>query len=125
MVNDAQSKDKELYQKATSYLHTIGLPLHVMGFVYMREAVKICVKNNSLRFGKVFKKIYESIADMTGTTAAAIERNIRHAIDTLDGVKLKKINGLIGSEYFSENNKPTNSMVINLLADKILMDMME
>jgi len=124
MVVETQVKDKVLYQKTTSYLYAMGIPLHVAGFVYIREAVKLCVRDDSLRFGKVFKRIYEQLAKATGTTPQAIERNIRHAIETLDGGKISKINGIIGEEYFSEYNKPTNSMMIKLIADKVAMDLM-
>jgi len=124
MLEQVSVKDKELYQKITAYLHAIGLPLHVAGFVYTREAVKLCIKSNSLRFGKVFKKIYEEIAEAKGSTAVAVERNIRHAIKALSEGKFDKVNGVIGAEYFSEFKKPTNSMMITLLADKVAMDLM-
>ena len=115
--------DKILYERITMYLHTIGIPLRILGFLYLREAVRMCVKDTSLRTGSISKTVYAEIAQAMDTTVSKVERNIRHAIETgWNGEKIKRLNGLLGYEHFGKYNKPTNSLLINLLADKIFLE---
>jgi len=114
---------KNLYERITMYLHTIGIPLRVLGFLYLREAIKMCVEDASLRMGSIGKKVYTVIAQAMGTTVSKVERNIRHAIETgWDNDKIKRLNELVGAEVFAKYEKPTNCMLIALLADKIFLD---
>ena len=115
-----------IYGKITNYLHVLGIPVQVMGFIYLREAIKLCVEDRSIRMGTINKKVYSQIAKKMGTSASKVERNIRFAIDSgwLD-TTADKLNGLIGTKIFSPNTKPTNSMLIMALADKFYLDSLE
>jgi len=116
---------KHIYQRITADLLTIGIPLQVLGFLYLREAVKLCAEDTSLRMGNFFKKVYASVAQKMDTSVSKVERNIRHAIGAgWETATANKLNSLIGTQVFSPTLKPTNSMLIILLADKIYLDSM-
>jgi len=69
------------------------------------------------------KKVYAAVAQGMGSTVSKVERNIRHAIETGWGSgKIEKLNDLAGAKIFSKYEKPTNCMLIALLADKIFIE---
>jgi len=121
-MNEKRPQDNRLYKRITSYLYKIGVSPQVMGFAYLREAIRICSQSGTLR-GMPAKRIYGEIARDGGSTIVRVERNIRHAIGSLDDKeKVKKINGLMGEEVFKEYEKPTSGKIIYLLADKAAED---
>jgi len=125
MNDETPKQEKRLYKRITLYLYKIGVSPQVKGFSCLREAVRICYDSGASR-GILTKKIYKETARNLDSTIVRVERNIRHAVDSLDDKeKLKKINGLVGYEVLTEYEKPTSGMIIYLLAEQIITDMTE
>jgi len=107
-----------LFGEVTTMMHQIGIPAHVKGYQYIRDAILMVVKDVSL-LGAVTKELYCGIAKKHDTAPSSVERGIRHAIE-LAWVRghtdtLKRI---FGYSMNIELQKPTNSEFIALLADK-------
>ncbi len=108
-----------LVAEVTTIMHQIGIPAHVKGYQYIREAILMVVEDVSL-LGAVTKELYPGIAKKYDTAPSRVERGIRHAIE-LAWVRghtdtLKRI---FGYSMNIERQKPTNSEFIALLADKL------
>lgn len=109
--------------EVTGLMHVIGIPPHMAGYQYLREAVMMTIEGSSL-FNSVTKVIYPDIARKNKTTARKVERAIRCAIDsawakghlTRAGSSHEALNGL-------GRKKPTNSQLISTLADKVRLKM--
>ncbi|MDY0322759.1 MAG: sporulation transcription factor Spo0A [Candidatus Carbobacillus sp.] len=113
------SGDAQLEAKITALLHEIGVPAHIKGYIYLREAIsKVYHRIDYL--GSITKALYPEIAEMYGTLPTRVERSIRHAIEVawqrgnLD--TLAKYFGATVSQYKA---KPTNSEFIAMLADRL------
>ena len=124
MNTNCTASTKMLYKKITKYLHVIGVPLQVVGFLYLREAIRMCAMDNTLRAGSISKSVYPRIADTFNSSVSRVERSIRNVIDVFDGERIDKINSLIGVNVFSLREKPTNRMIICCLADKVNLDLL-
>lgn len=107
-----------LHVEVTKLMHQIGIPAHVKGYQYIRDAILMVVENVSL-LGAVTKELYPNIAKKHDSASSRVERGIRHAIELawIRGQKdvLKRI---FGYSMNIERQKPTNSEFIALLADK-------
>jgi two-component system response regulator (stage 0 sporulation protein A) len=110
--------DHNLVLEVTTMMHQIGIPAHVKGYQYVRDAILLVVEDVSL-LGAVTKELYPNIAKKFDTIPSRVERGIRHAIE-LAWVRgqtdtLKRI---FGYSMNIERQKPTNSEFIAVLADK-------
>jgi two-component system response regulator (stage 0 sporulation protein A) len=117
-----QLKGKNLDLEVTNIIHGIGVPAHIKGYMYLREAILMVVDEVEL-LGAVTKELYPMIAKKYNTTASRVERAIRHAIEiawTRGNVDL--INDLFGYTINIEKGKPTNSEFIAMIADKLRMN---
>jgi len=107
-----------LFTEVTEVMHQIGIPAHVKGYQYIRDAILMVVEDISL-LGAVTKELYPDIAKKNDTAPSRVERGIRHAIELAwvrgNNDTLKKI---FGYSMNIERQKPTNSEFIGLLADK-------
>ena len=110
--------EHNLVSEVTTVMHQIGIPAHVKGYQYVREAILMVVEDVSL-LGAVTKELYPGIAKKYDTASTRVERGIRHAIELAwerghsDTLKL-----IFGYTMNNERQKPTNSEFIALLADK-------
>ncbi|MBA1337032.1 MAG: Stage 0 sporulation two-component response regulator (Spo0A) [Firmicutes bacterium] len=112
---EGQSLDVEI----TNIIHEIGVPAHIKGYLYLREAIKTVVNDIEL-LSAVTKELYPSIAKKYNTTASRVERAIRHAIEVAwSRGKVDTINSLFGYTIHNDKGKPTNSEFIAMVADKI------
>ena len=103
----------------TNIIHEIGVPAHIKGYLYLREAIKIVVNDIEL-LGAVTKELYPAIAKKYNTTSSRVERAIRHAIEVAwSRGKVDTINNLFGYTIHNGKGKPTNSEFIAMIADKI------
>ena len=103
----------------TSIIHEIGVPAHIKGYMYLREAITMVVNDMEL-LSAVTKELYPSIAKKYNTTASRVERAIRHAIEVAWGRgQVDAINKLFGYTVHNEKGKPTNSEFIAIIADKL------
>ena len=113
-----KSGDEEI----TSVFLTIGIPAHIKGYQYLREAVKMVMEDKQL-IGSITKELYPGIAERFDTSASKVERAIRHAIDVAwTKGRIENINRIFGYTIYPLHDKPTNGEFIALLADKMSME---
>lgn len=106
----------------TNIIHEIGVPAHIKGYLYLREAIKMVIDNVEL-LGAVTKELYPSIAKKFNTTPNRVERAIRHAIEVAwSRGKVDTINQLFGYTVHNTKGKPTNSEFIAMIADKLRLE---
>lgn len=113
------TKNNRTEAQITNIIHEIGVPAHIKGYIYLREAIGMVIENIDL-LSAVTKELYPSIAKKYNTTASRVERAIRHAIEVAWGRgKVDTINALFGYTINNEKGKPTNSEFIAMIADKL------
>ncbi|MBE6063607.1 MAG: sporulation transcription factor Spo0A [Clostridium butyricum] len=109
----------DLETEITNIIHEIGVPAHIKGYMYLREAITMVVNDMEL-LSAVTKELYPSIAKKYNTTASRVERAIRHAIEVAWGRgQIEAINKLFGYTVHNDKGKPTNSEFIAIIADKL------
>ena len=114
--------DKEIEEKITNIFITVGIPAHIKGYQFLREAIKLAMENPDI-INSITKKLYPSIAERFETSASKVERAIRHAIEVAwNRGKIENINNVFGLTVYSNNEKPTNGEFIALVADKMLIE---
>ena len=103
----------------TDIIHQIGVPAHIKGYHYLREAIIMAVNDIDI-MNSVTKCLYPSVAKKHGTTSSRVERAIRHAIEVAwDRGDVDVLNSYFGYTIHSSKGKPTNSEFIALIADKL------
>lgn len=112
-------KGKNLDANITSIIHEIGVPAHIKGYQYLREAITM-VYNNIEILGAITKTLYPAIAEKFKTTPSRVERAIRHAIEVAwTRGNIDSISHLFGYTVNISKSKPTNSEFIAMVADKL------
>ncbi|MGN1227277.1 MAG: sporulation transcription factor Spo0A [Christensenellales bacterium] len=123
IVPNTQNANKALDEKISYIFMTVGIPAHIKGYKFLREAIKLSIQDPNI-INSITKKLYPSIAERFETTSSKVERAIRHAIEVAwNRGKIENINDLFGVTVYSSNEKPTNGEFIALVADKMLMEM--
>ena len=113
---------KTLDEKITSVFLVIGIPAHIKGYHYLREAIRMVYYQPEL-INRITKELYPGIAKRFSTSASKVERAIRHSIEVAwTRGKIENINQLFGYNIYSKNDKPTNGEFIALVADKLIME---
>ena len=113
------TKGKNLDANITSIIHEIGVPAHIKGYQYLREAISM-VYNNIEILGAITKTLYPAIAEKYKTTPSRVERAIRHAIEVAwTRGNIDSISHLFGYTVNISKSKPTNSEFIAMVADKL------
>lgn len=116
------SKVRALDEKISNIFITVGIPAHIKGYQFLREAIKMAIDNPEI-INSITKQLYPSIATRFETSASKVERAIRHAIEVAwNRGKIENINNLFGIKVYSSNEKPTNGEFIALVADKMLIE---
>ncbi len=106
----------------TNIIHEVGVPAHIKGYQYLRDAITMVVENMDL-LGAVTKELYPAIAKMNNTTPSRVERAIRHAIEVAwNRGRIETINNLFGYTVHNDKGKPTNSEFIAIIADKLRLE---
>jgi two-component system response regulator (stage 0 sporulation protein A) len=119
------SSDRQYHAMITSILHEIGVPAHIKGYTYMRDAIKMVIADPNL-LGGITKELYPSIAKKYNTTPSRVERAIRHAIEVAwTRGRVETIDMIFGYTIDQNKGKPTNSEFIAMVADKIRMQVGE
>jgi len=109
----------DIESSVTNLIHSIGVPAHIKGYQYLREAI-ICVLNDITIINSVTKILYPSVAKIYKTSASRVERAIRHAIEVAwDRGDIDAINSIFGYTVNNNKGKPTNSEFIAMIADKL------
>ena len=116
------AKPEDLEGKVTNIIHEIGVPAHIKGYQYLREAIIMSV-NDIEMLNSITKILYPTIAKKYQTTASRVERAIRHAIEVAwSRGKMDTIDELFGYTINNGKGKPTNSEFIALIADRIRLE---
>ncbi|MBS4222370.1 sporulation transcription factor Spo0A [Lederbergia citrea] len=120
--NHAENKPRNLEASITSVIHEIGVPAHIKGYLYLREAISM-VYNDIELLGSITKVLYPDIAKKFNTTASRVERAIRHAIEVAwSRGNVDSISSLFGYTVSMSKAKPTNSEFIAMVADKLRLE---
>jgi two-component system response regulator (stage 0 sporulation protein A) len=122
--NFENKKSKEHIQmRITEIIHEIGVPAHIKGYFYLRDAIFMVINDMEL-LSAVTKVLYPSIAKNYNTTPSRVERAIRHAIEVAwNRGCMETINNLFGYTIPQDKGKPTNSEFIAMISDKLRMEM--
>ena len=113
---------RNLDQKISDFLHELGVPANIRGYVYMRDAIAMVTEELSLLSG-VTKILYPMIAEQHSTTPSRVERAIRHAIEVAwTRGNIDAINKLFGFTVDHRRGKPTNSEFIAMVADRLRLE---
>ena len=115
-------REKNLETDVTNIIHEIGVPAHIKGYQYLRDAIIMSVDNREV-INSITKVLYPTIAKMNKTTPSRVERAIRHAIEVAwDRGNVEVLEQYFGYTINSSRGKPTNSEFIAMIADKINMN---
>lgn len=108
-----------LEELVTSIIHEVGVPAHIKGYQYVREAIMITVEDMEV-INSVTKILYPEVAKRYHTTPSRVERAIRHAIEVAwDRGDLETLQRFFGYTVSNEKGKPTNSEFIAMISDRI------
>ena len=119
VVKDNVVTDPELELMVTEIIHQIGVPAHIKGYHYLREAIILSVKNSDI-INSVTKVLYPTVAKNHSTTSSRVERAIRHAIEVAwDRGDIDVLNSYFGYTIQNDRGKPTNSEFIAMISDKL------
>ncbi|MFR3922653.1 MAG: sporulation initiation factor Spo0A C-terminal domain-containing protein [Dysosmobacter welbionis] len=106
----------------TSVIHEIGVPAHIKGYQYLREAIMIAVDDMDV-INAVTKVLYPEVAKRFSTTPSRVERAIRHAIEVAwDRGDLETLQKYFGYTVSNAKGKPTNSEFIAMIADRLVLE---
>ena len=116
-ASSANEPDLEIL--VTQVIHQIGVPAHIKGYQYLREAIIMTVEDMDV-INAVTKVLYPEVAQKFNTTASRVERAIRHAIEVAwDRGDLETLQKYFGYTVSNAKGKPTNSEFIAMIADRI------
>ncbi len=108
--------------KLSNIFLSIGIPAHIKGYQFLREAVKLVVNDHNM-IGAITKELYPAIAHAFATSPSKVERAIRHAIEVAwNRGRVESLNKTFGCTVALPGEKPTNGEFIALLADKLAAD---
>ena len=123
IANNSGKTEENLEALVTNVIHEVGVPAHIKGYQYLREAI-IMVVNDIDVINQITKSLYPKIAEKFTTTPSRVERAIRHAIEVAwSRGKMDTIDELFGYTIHNGKGKPTNSEFIALITDRIRLQM--
>jgi two-component system response regulator (stage 0 sporulation protein A) len=115
--------NNDLQVTVSEIMHQIGVPAHIKGYQYLREAIVLSINDREM-MSSVTKVLYPTVAKMYSTTASRVERAIRHAIEVAwDRGDVDVLSSYFGYTIQSERGKPTNSEFIAMISDKLRLRM--
>ena len=117
--NNTPVTDSDLELMVTEIIHQIGVPAHIKGYHYLRDAIMMSIKDSDL-INCVTKILYPTVAKKHATTSSRVERAIRHAIEVAwDRGDVDVLNSYFGYTIHTSRGKPTNSEFIAMISDKL------
>ncbi len=120
-IASAPPSRQSLEALVTAIIHEIGVPAHIKGYQYLREAIIMTVEDMDI-INAVTKILYPEVAKKFGTTASRVERAIRHAIEVAwDRGDLETLQKYFGYTVSNSKGKPTNSEFIAMIADRLVL----
>ncbi len=115
--------DIQLEMIITDIIHQIGVPAHIKGYNYLRDAIMMSVKNTEM-LNAITKILYPTVAKKHQTTSSRVERAIRHAIEVAwDRGDMDTLDSYFGYTIHNNRGKPTNSEFIAMISDKIRLNL--
>ncbi|PKM95876.1 MAG: sporulation transcription factor Spo0A [Firmicutes bacterium HGW-Firmicutes-1] len=122
-INKYGYQSRVLESEVTNIIHEIGVPAHIKGYQYLRDAI-IMVINDIEILNSITKSLYPAIAEKYDTTPSRVERAIRHAIEVAwSRGKMETLDNLFGYTISHGKGKPTNSEFVALIADKLRLEL--
>ena len=107
----------------TNVIHEVGVPAHIKGYQYLREAIMMVVNDIDI-INQITKQLYPEIAEKYKTTPSRVERAIRHAIEVAWGRgQMETVENIFGYTVSAAKGKPTNSEFIAMIADKLRLEL--
>lgn len=122
LISVAIDTEKRINERLANIFISSGIPPHIKGYSFLREAVKQTVSDPTI-INSITKRLYPAIAQKYDTTPSKVERAIRHAIEVawMRG-KIENINELYGVKIFGKGDKPTNGELIALISDRLIIE---
>ena len=118
-----KNKEENLEALVTNIIHEVGVPAHIKGYQYLREAIVMVVKDIDV-INQITKSLYPRIAVKYNTTPSRVERAIRHAIEVAWGRgQQEAVENIFGYTVSAAKGKPTNSEFIAMIADKLRLEL--
>ena len=130
LISDEYNFIEKSYERKSNYLDeriskifiSVGIPPHIKGYQYLREGVKMAVKNPDI-INNITKQLYPKIGEKYLTSASKVERAIRHAIEVaFNRGRIETLNSMLGIRAYVGSEKPTNGEFIALIADKMILE---
>jgi len=121
-ISDDKSPEN-LEALVTNLIHEVGVPAHIKGYQYLREAIMMVIKDIDV-LNQITKSLYPQIAQRFDTTPSRVERAIRHAIEVAWGRgEQDMVENIFGYTVSASKGKPTNSEFIAMIADKLRLEL--
>ncbi len=123
-ISPEKKKSQEnLEALVTNVIHEVGVPAHIKGYQYLREAIMMVIKDTDV-INQITKQLYPEIAGKYHTTPSRVERAIRHAIEVAWGRgEQSTVENIFGYTVSAAKGKPTNSEFIAMIADKLRLEL--
>ena len=123
MPEGAKREKNNLEALVTNIIHEVGVPAHIKGYQYLREAIMMVVNDIDV-INQITKSLYPDIASKFSTTPSRVERAIRHAIEVAWGRGQQDVvENIFGYTISAAKGKPTNSEFIAMIADKLRLEL--
>ena len=120
---DRKNESDNLEALVTNIIHEIGVPAHIKGYQYLREAIMMVVNDIDI-INQITKQLYPDIAKKYKTTPSRVERAIRHAIEVAWGRgQTETVESIFGYTVSAAKGKPTNSEFIAMITDKLRLEL--
>ncbi len=120
---ESKKDEGNLEALVTNVIHEVGVPAHIKGYQYLREAIMMVVNDIDI-INQITKQLYPEIADKYKTTPSRVERAIRHAIEVAWGRgQTDTVENIFGYTVSAAKGKPTNSEFIAMIADKLRLEL--
>jgi len=117
-VSATRAPVSNLEMQVTEIIHQIGVPAHIKGYQYLRDAILLAIEDEQI-INAVTKRLYPAVAKKHATTSSRVERAIRHAIEVAwDRGDVDTLTAYFGYTIHNERGKPTNSEFIAMISDK-------
>ena len=121
-MNNSNFINTPVEVRVTNIIHDVGVPAHIKGYQYIREAILLAIENQDI-INSITKTLYPTLATKFNTTSSRVERAIRHAIEVAwNRGQIEIHDKIFGYTVNSNKGKPTNSEFIAMIADKLMME---
>ena len=123
ILPEKKKSQENLEALVTNVIHEVGVPAHIKGYQYLREAIMLVVNDIEV-INQITKQLYPDIAQKYKTTPSRVERAIRHAIEVAWGRgRTETTESIFGYTVSASKGKPTNSEFIAMIADKLRLEL--